>query len=161
MTVPASIPYPFQPSLAQPEPQTTLKNSHPEHLPPEHISVQAHSGTPVAETVPMETASHTSSVPSGQQAIADGLNAIAQALQQLNQTLNTQQTPQSLHHLETLEKACQANWQLTTEEIERLLGVKPKCHGNESIYRRGEWCFTKVGKLGNQIAWQVTKEKDS
>ena len=95
--------------------------------------------------------------PAAQQAIAQGLQAIAEALQQLNQTLTTARPPHLLHHLEVLEKACAASWQLTTEELEQLLGVKPKCHGHETVYRRGEWCFTKVGKVGSQTAWKVTK----
>ncbi|NJM97577.1 MAG: hypothetical protein HC800_10825 [Phormidesmis sp. RL_2_1] len=56
-----------------------------------------------------------------------------------------------------LEQACTAQWQLTTEEVEQLLGVRPKCHVHETTFYRGEWCFTKVGKLGTQTAWQVSK----
>ncbi|MEO1402118.1 MAG: hypothetical protein AAFV72_12845 [Cyanobacteria bacterium J06635_1] len=57
-----------------------------------------------------------------------------------------------------LEQACATKWQLTTDEVEQLIGVKPKCHGGETVYQRGNWRFTKVGKLGGQTAWQVTKE---
>lgn len=157
VTVPASIPYPFNPSMAQAEPIHPHKDDRFEQPSPDYFP------TPVAQTVaeafPIETALPTAQA--GQQAIAEGLQAIAQALNQLNHTLNTQQTPHLLHRLETLEKAAHANWQLTTEEIEQLLGVRPKCHGHDTVYRRGEWCFTKVGKLGTQTAWRVTKEQDS
>ncbi|MGB7085113.1 MAG: hypothetical protein WBD47_06140 [Phormidesmis sp.] len=105
-------------------------------------------------------------------AIAEGLKAIATALQQLNQTLRSGDAPQSafshrdrglgkssspLAHLEALERAHNAKWQLTTEEVEKLIGVKPRCHEKETVYQRGNWRFIKVGQLGNQIAWQVSK----
>lgn len=102
--------------------------------------------------------------------IAQGLNAIAAALQQLNQTLSPGEPPSSstsqhhtraearpLAHLEALEKAHNANWQLTTDEVEKLIGVRPRCHEKETVYERGNWRFTKVGHLGNQTAWQVSK----
>ncbi len=56
-----------------------------------------------------------------------------------------------------LEQACSQDWQLTTEEVEQLIGVKPHCHKDETVYQRGNWCFTKVGKLDGQTAWQVSK----
>ncbi|MGD1941779.1 MAG: hypothetical protein ACFB0G_10745 [Leptolyngbyaceae cyanobacterium] len=95
--------------------------------------------------------------PDGNQAIATGLNAIAAALQQLTQTLSGPQSPHPLWYLEMLEQACTSDWQLTTEEVEQLIGVKPHCHKEETVYERGNWCFTKVGKLGGQTAWQVSK----
>jgi hypothetical protein len=99
-------------------------------------------------------------------AIAAGLNAIAAALQQLTQTLAASQWSQpepqtpALHplwYLERLEQACSSGWHLTTEEVEQLIGVKPHCPKAEIVYQRGNWCFTKVGKLGGQTAWQVSK----
>jgi len=108
----------------------------------------------------------------GTQAIAKGLNAIATALQQLNQTLLLEKEAEQasshlseddfsrppLAHLEALEQACNADWQLTTEEVEQLIGVRPRCHDKETVYHRGNWRFTKVGHLGSQTAWQVSKE---
>ncbi len=82
------------------------------------------------------------------QAIATSLRAIAEALQRPSNPLS---------HLEALERACNAEWQLTTEEIEQLIGTRPRCHGEEIVYNRGNWCFTKVGQIGNQTAWQVSK----
>ena len=66
--------------------------------------------------------------------------------------MTTARSLHPLHHLEVLEKACAASWQLTTEELEQLLGVKPQCQAHETSYRCGEWCFTKVGKVGHQTA---------
>ncbi|WP_228041052.1 hypothetical protein [Nodosilinea sp. LEGE 07088] len=104
--------------------------------------------------------------PEGNQAIAAGLNAIAAALQQLTQALSVPRwsktgpkgpSPHPLWYLEVLEQACTSGWQLTTEDVEQLIGVKPHCHKDETTYERGNWCFTKVGKLGGQTAWQVSK----
>ncbi|MGF1523879.1 MAG: hypothetical protein ACFBSF_16295 [Leptolyngbyaceae cyanobacterium] len=109
---------------------------------------------------PSSPSSKTSNAmePDSTQAIAAGLNAMAQALQQLSQTLMAQRSPHPLWYLEVLEQACTANWQLTTEEVEQLIGVKPHCHRDETVYQRGNWRFTKVGKLGGQTAWQVSKD---
>ncbi len=96
------------------------------------------------------------------QQFADAISGIARSLHQLNQTLTTQiidrpHTDNPLWYMDALERAATAQWLLTTEEIERLIGVKPKCHGKDKSYQRGIWMFTKVGKLGAQTAWQVTK----
>jgi hypothetical protein len=86
--------------------------------------------------------------PDGYQAIAANLKAIAEALQRSNDPLS---------HLEALERACKAEWQLTTGEVEQLIGTKPRCHGEEIVYQRGNWCFTKVAHIGTQTGWQVSK----
>lgn len=92
-------------------------------------------------------------------AIAAGLQAIAQALQHLSQTLAEPRSPHPLWYLEVLEQACNAGWQLTTEQVEQLIGVKPHCHKDETVFHRGHWCFSKVGKVGGQTAWLVSKEE--
>ena len=123
---------------------------------------------PPAESTPAlsETATTLPTELDGSQAIAAGLNAIATALQQLTETLAEPRRSQTSHngasphplwYLEVLEQACSQDWQLTTEEVEQLIGVKPHCHKEETVYERGNWCFTKVGKLGGQTAWQVSK----
>ncbi|PAX56144.1 hypothetical protein CK510_10570 [Brunnivagina elsteri CCALA 953] len=59
--------------------------------------------------------------------------------------------------MDILERAQSANWLLTSEEIEQLIGVKPKCEAGKEIFQRGCWIFTKVGKMGLQTAWKVSK----
>mgnify|MGYP001791574656 CR=1 FL=1 len=122
--------------------------------------------TTAATAPPRSTATTMPPQPDGNPAIAAGLNAIASALQQLTKTLaeprrsqtgSKEGSPHPLWYLETLEQACTSDWQLTTEEVEQLIGVKPHCHKDEAVYERGNWCFTKVGKLGGQTAWQVSK----
>ena len=142
------------------EPQTTASASPPSTapIPPPQPPIPE-SNSPQSSSV-AKAASSTEEAPldqANQQAIAEGLNAIAQALQQLNQTLKVQRSSHPLWYLDVLEQACAVNWQLTTEEIEQLIGVKPHCHVGETVYQRGNWRFTKVGKLGGQTAWQVSK----
>lgn len=114
------------------------------------------------------------------QQIANGLNDVALLLHQIDKTLTAQtqvlkaladQVHQSsdsmpkatnqrnnpLWYMDVLERACDSNWIVTTEEIEQLIGVKPKCHADETSYQRGCWRFEKVGKLGAQTAWRIHK----
>jgi hypothetical protein len=49
------------------------------------------------------------------------------------------------------------DWILSTDELFQLMGVKPQCHGDETIWVRGCWQFEKVGKLGTQTGWRVHK----
>ena len=58
-----------------------------------------------------------------------------------------------LNHLEQLEKAYENGWLLTTKEVHHLCGAKP----NGSIWERGSFIFTKVGKIGAQSSWRVGK----
>ncbi|PSN17480.1 hypothetical protein C7271_17510 [filamentous cyanobacterium CCP5] len=93
-------------------------------------------------------------------AIAAELKAIAAALQDLAHALADTRSPHPLWYLDVLEQACTRGWQLTTEEVEQLIGVKPHCEKGEMVYQRGSWRFTKVGRLGVQTAWQVSKAGD-
>jgi hypothetical protein len=52
-----------------------------------------------------------------------------------------------------LEEAALKNWILSSNQIKKLLGVKPK---GES-FTRGNWKVMKAGKLGNQSGWTVSK----
>ncbi len=101
--------------------------------------------------------------PDIQPQLANAIHEMAQALHQLNQTLSDQHsrssTPNPLWYMDVLDRAATAQWLLTTDEIEQLIGVKPKCHGKDKSYQRGSWTFMKVGKLGTQTAWKVTKTR--
>lgn len=43
---------------------------------------------------------------------------------------------------------------ISTSEVHQLLGTKPK----GDVWERGCFVFNKVGKLGNQSSWEVTKK---
>jgi hypothetical protein len=90
--------------------------------------------------------------------LEDRLMTITESLTKLVDTLAARiNTPNPLWYLDVLERAHTANWILTTEEIEQLIGVKPHCAAGQDFYQRGGWIFTKVGKAGLQTAWKVTK----
>ena len=90
------------------------------------------------------------------------LTAIAGSLVRLEQILTSRLQPSNpLWYMDILEKAATADWILTTDEVEHLIGIKPQCHHNETKYERGSWVFLKVGKIGAQTGWQVRKKDSS
>ncbi len=89
------------------------------------------------------------------------LTKIADSLVKLETILASRlQPPNPLWYMDVLEKAEVANWILTTDEVEQLIGVKPHCHHDETDYHRGSWVFTKVGKVGVQAGWKVKRMQD-
>lgn len=90
--------------------------------------------------------------------IESHLAAIAASLTQLGEQLtHAVNPPNPIWHLDALEQAYQAGWVLTTEELEALLHVHPKCSADETVFARGGWRFVKVGKVGMQMGWRVEK----
>ena len=96
------------------------------------------------------------------QQLTQQLKAIANSLIRLEKTLTSRLQPSNpLWYMDVLEKAAIANWVLTTEEVEHLIGIKPHCNHDETIYYRGSWAFVKTGKIGAQTGWRVKKHIDS
>lgn len=90
--------------------------------------------------------------------LSEQLHTITQSLDKLEQILTSHiQPPNPLWYMDILERAQASNWLLSSEEIEQLIGVKPKCESGKDIFQRGCWIFTKVGKMGLQTAWKVSK----
>ncbi len=85
---------------------------------------------------------------------------IAAALDRLSETLRASPSPpvNPLWYMEVLEQACASGWILASEEIHRLIGVKPTCPKGHDSFRRGGWVFSKTGKVGGQTAWRVEKD---
>ncbi|MGP1387762.1 MAG: hypothetical protein ACTS2F_29760 [Thainema sp.] len=120
----------------------------------------------VAAPATLANSTAVSSTPELAERVLQELNqhlaAIATALTELTERLATHPPsppppPRPLWHLEALEQACQAGWVLTTEEVEQLIQVKPKCSAKEDHFDRGNWRFIKVGKIGIQVAWRIEK----
>jgi len=65
-------------------------------------------------------------------------------------------TEQPLTHWEQLEKAAANNWLLSTADVQRVIGVKPK----GERFTRGSFTFVRSGKIGNQLAWRVVKSTE-
>ncbi len=62
-----------------------------------------------------------------------------------------------LWYMDSLKRAADEGWLLTTAEVRQLISVKPKTSKGEKIYKRGCWLFQKAGKIGAQTAWRVSK----
>ena len=93
--------------------------------------------------------------------LAQQLEKIADSIFKLETTLASRlQSSNPLWYMDILEKAEAANWILTTEEVEQLIGIKPQCHHDETSYHRGSWIFIKAGKIGPQTGWRVEKQKE-
>ena len=63
-----------------------------------------------------------------------------------------------LWDLVALEKASASDWELTTSQVQDIIGTKPRCLKGEKTYKRGSFIFVKSGKIGNQTSWKVMKE---
>ena len=61
-----------------------------------------------------------------------------------------------ISHHEELEKACINNWLLSTSEIKQL-GFSVSCKNGKTYCDRGCWRFIKVGKVGHESSWKVSK----
>jgi hypothetical protein len=61
--------------------------------------------------------------------------------------------PDALAHHRQLEEATARGWILSTNEIEELLGVKPR----GETFTRGCWVFSRAGSIGRGAAWKVSK----
>ena len=98
----------------------------------------------------------------GDQQLVQQLKNIADSLVKLETTLVSRLQPSNpLWYMDVLEKAEAANWILTTDEVEHLIGIKPQCHHDETSYHRGSWVFIKAGKVGAQTGWRVEKQRNS
>ena len=86
------------------------------------------------------------------------LSKVTDTLIELETILATQMRSQNpLWYMDVLEQAVAGNWILSTDEVEKLIGVKPHCHHDETSFERGTWIFTKAGKIGAQLGWKVSK----
>ncbi|NET54572.1 MAG: hypothetical protein F6K09_40100 [Merismopedia sp. SIO2A8] len=165
----------FSPSTQHPKPSNVAERNAIPNSPTSSVSSGADPIPHPKDTTPLPKAPNLNV----SQQITDSLADISQLLQQLRETLAAQtqviqsladqlkQSPTSgsagyganpLWYMDVLERACDRHWVLTTDEIEQLIGVKPKCHGTETTYQRGGWVFAKTGKLGSQTAWRVGKD---
>lgn len=117
----------------------------------------------VADISPISTPEPVSPSPpvktSSDQPTDDRLAAIAASLAKLETLLSSRLPPSDpLWYMNVLEHAHTSHWVLTTEEVEQLIGVKPRCEAGQNSYQRGCWVFVKAGNIGSQIGWRVTKE---
>ncbi|WP_199331035.1 MULTISPECIES: hypothetical protein [unclassified Calothrix] len=104
-------------------------------------------------------------IPAPSPDVIPSIHHLTEVLQEISQSLNnlekiwnaSWQSSNPLWYMDVLERAQSANWLLTSEEIEKLIGVKPKCAVGKDSFQRGCWIFTKSGKMGLQTAWRISK----
>ncbi|MDJ0678037.1 MAG: hypothetical protein QNJ36_22085 [Calothrix sp. MO_167.B42] len=129
----------------------------PEHSVPEN--------TVAKNTVPKNTINQLAAPPldlddSTTRRIDESLAKISQSLQKLEDILHSRlQTSNPLWYMDVLENAQAKSWVLTTEEVEELIGVKPRCEAGKNSYQRGCWVFVKAGKMGSHTGWRVMKSE--
>lgn len=116
---------------------------------------------PILEFDPLEqqeAASENITPPSVQ--IEERLTEINQSLINLQEILFSRLQPSNpLWYMDVLERAYALGWVLTTEEVEELIGVKPRSEAGKSSYQRGCWMFVKAGRMGLHMGWRVIKEE--
>ena len=107
----------------------------------------------------VETTQHSSQLttyaeryPLGQpQLLGDIVRAVTIAIAEKMQPVDP------LWYLGRLEVARASGWELTTSQVQELIGVKPSCKKGKKTFRRGSFVFVKSGKIGNQTSWKVQK----
>lgn len=62
-----------------------------------------------------------------------------------------------VNELRQLQEIVDQGWWITTEQVENLIGTTPKIKKGKTEWQRGCFIFTKVGKIGNQNAWKVSR----
>lgn len=101
------------------------------------------------------TTQHSTQLTTQPQLLGDIVEAVSNAIA-------LSMTPADpLWYLGRLEAARASGWELTTSEIQRLIGVKPSCKKGKRTFKRGSFIFVKSGKIGNQTSWKVQKVTDS
>lgn len=139
------------PQLQQPEPRQAAKTER--EIPPT-TSLRSDSGKDPHSSLSSDTEIN--------EEIRSFLAVMARSLDRLNEILTARlPVADPLWYANVLEKAYQSQWTLTTEEVEKLIGIKPKCQSGKNAFQRGCWTFVGVGKLGSQTAWRVVKEEES
>ncbi|BBD69522.1 hypothetical protein NIES4072_31450 [Nostoc commune NIES-4072] len=63
-----------------------------------------------------------------------------------------------LANYEELEKAAKFEWVLPTSLVKQLTGVSPKTTHDSHAFLVMGFAFTKIGKIGREAGWQVTKQ---
>ena len=113
-----------------------------------------------AQETETTTPSETQLDDSTKQWIDESLAEISLSLRNLEDIVFSRLQPSNpLWYMDILERAQDNGWVLTTEEVEELIRVKPRCEAGKNSYQRGCWVFVKAGKMGSHTGWRVMKEE--
>jgi hypothetical protein len=106
-----------------------------------------------------EAAPTVRSSPPATNYIEELLTNISHRLEQLEVLVSKQSTPPNpLWYMPILERVDRQGWIISSEEVEKLIGIKPHCESGHNFFMRGCWKFVKVGKVGTHSSWRVSKE---
>ncbi len=94
-----------------------------------------------------ETTQHNSQLTTQEELLGDIVAAIADKLPPKN----------PLWYMHELELAITSGWQLSTSQVEQLIGIKPR----GETFKHGCFIFSKCGKISRESAWIVAKETDN
>ena len=116
-----------------------------------------------AEVVPADTTQPTTQPALQHTPVNTPVNTLAEppidnrTLSVLEAIASQIQPSSPLWYMDSLKRAADEGWLLTTAEVRQLISVKPKTSKGEKVYKRGCWLFQKAGKIGAQTAWKVSK----
>ena len=129
----------------------TIKN----FVPTKHAEVTVHNTPPnpdilsivettqYAERYPL---GHTAQLTTQPQLLGDIVEAVTKAIAEKMNPADP------LWYMSALERARVSQWELTTSEVQKLIGVKPNCKKGKRTFKRGSFIFVKSGRIGNQTA---------
>ena len=102
----------------------------------------------------LKTTQHSTQLTVQSELLGDIVQAVSVAIAEKMQPVDP------LWYLGRLEVARASGWELTTSQVQELIGVKPSCKKGKKTFRRGSFIFVKSGRIGNQTSWRVKRVAD-
>jgi hypothetical protein len=129
----------------------TIKN----FVPTTQVTVDTtqHNENPDTSSI-VEATQHSTQLTTQSELLGDIVKAVTTAI------ADKMTPPDPLWYLGRLEAARASGWELTTSQVQELIGVKPSCKKGKRTFKRGSFIFVKSGKIGNQTSWKVQKLAD-
>ncbi len=57
-----------------------------------------------------------------------------------------------------LELLVEKQWEVSTSQLQEIIGSKPQLKKGQACYQRGSFLFYKIGKIGNESSWIVKRK---
>jgi len=129
-------------------------NSLESFIPPSQVSIVQSEGNKTDSKVDSKTDNESKDVYSGIDTQVDKLDLLTF----LTNLAHLQVQEKDLLEPERqLQELADNGWTIETTRLEKILGVEVRVRGNKTSFQRGCWVFEKVGKIGKQTAWSVSK----
>jgi hypothetical protein len=117
------------------------------------VDTTQHNENPDTSSI-VEATQHSTQLTTQSELLGDILEAVTTAIADKMQPVDP------LWYMSALERARVSQWELTTSQVQELIGVKPSCKKGKRTFKRGSFIFVKSGKIGNQTSWKVQKVTD-